>query len=128
MSKRYSQSSGCVLDSVGHVIGIVVSFLVTLVMFAVTVDFRASVNAGSILSIVGFGMVAAGWLLNELPFLYVCANASFLLAFPVAMYSWSSGSTHGFAWLWIIFWLCAAGGGLHVLLWLAEKLKEKWGT
>jgi len=115
-----NRGMGCGLDSVGGVIGTVISFLTWLIYGAVASEWRDATRAGAIVAMAGCALFLIGSLMNGMKFAYVVGFGLVVMAFPTAMYNWGTGNTHGYAWLWTILWM--AGSGVAIML------LKFWGT
>ena len=115
-------SGGCALDPLGLVLGVPVAFLVWVIMGAVTADWRDATRAGAVVALIGLGIMLIGWLFAGVRFVRTLAAGLALMSFPTAMYHWSIGNAHGYAWLWIVFWMCAVSTVVVFLTWVSGKV------
>lgn len=119
-----NRGTGCGIDTFGGSIGTVFSFLTWLIMGAVTSHWRDATRAGAIVAMVGYLIFLIGSLINGMEFGYVVGLGLVMEAFPTAMYNWSTGNAHGYAWLWIVLWMVLAGAALMLLKWWFDRAES----
>lgn len=100
-----------------------VSFVTAVVVTAVD-SFRHGMYAGAVVALVGLVLLEVDSLFRGRHPGYVLANSLTSGAFPVSMWAWGDGKAHGYAWLWIMFWMLLIGLVLYGLTWLSNWLES----